>query len=136
MIKKINSMADLVHKENKLQILKALMVSFVSEFFWIVQIWFISWYFKADLSVWTVLIFLPIISMILTLPISFAGFGAREQLYLLFLTGLAASTESLLLTSTFSGILGIIMALLGGLVSLTPDFRKSRLDHESINDKI
>lgn len=126
LIKKINSMAELVREENKLQILKALAVSFVSEFFWIIQIWFIAWYFKTGLSVWTVFIFLPIISMILILPISFAGFGAREQLYLLFFTGLAASTESLLLTSTFSGVLGIIMALIGGLVSLTPDFKKSR----------
>jgi glycosyltransferase 2 family protein len=127
LIKKIRSVAELVHEENKFQILKSLMLCLVCEFFWIIQIWFISWYFKTGLSIWSIFIFLPIMSMILVLPISFAGFGAREQLYLLFFTGLAVSTESLLLTSAFSGILGIIMALIGGLVSLTPDFRKSRL---------
>jgi glycosyltransferase 2 family protein len=127
LIKKIKSAAELVHEENKFQILKSLMFCLVSDFLWVVQIWFISWYFKTGLSVWTFFIYLPIISLILALPISFAGFGAREQLYLLFFTGLAVSTESILLTSTFSGILGIIIALIGGLVSLTPDFRKSRI---------
>ncbi len=127
LVKKIKSVAELVSKDNKIQILKSLLLCFVSEFFWIIQIWFISWYFGAGLSIWSVFIFLPIMSMILALPISFAGFGAREQLYLIFFTGLATSTESLLLTSTFSGILGIIVALLSGLLSLTPDFRKSRL---------
>jgi glycosyltransferase 2 family protein len=127
LLNKIKSVAELVHEENKFQILKSLMLCLISEFFWIVQIWFISWYFRAGLSVWSIFIFLPIISMILALPISFAGFGAREQLYLLFFTALATSTESILLTSAFSGILGILMALIGGLVSLTPDFRKSRL---------
>ena len=126
LIKKIKSVTELIHEENKSQILKSLIICLVSDFFWVVQIWFISWYFGTGLSVWSIFIFLPIISMILALPISFAGFGAREQLYLLFFTALATSTESILLTSTFSGILGIIMAFGGGLISLTPDFRKSR----------
>jgi glycosyltransferase 2 family protein len=127
LLNRIKSVTELIHEENKVQILKSLMLCLVSEFFWILQVWFISWYFGAGLSVWSIFIFLPIISMILVLPISFAGFGAREQLYLLFFTALATSAESILLTSTFSGILGIIMALGGGLVSLTPDFRKNRL---------
>jgi hypothetical protein len=120
-------MIELIDEENKFQILKSLLFCLVSEFFWIVQLWFISWYFGTNLSIWSIFIFLPIISMILVLPISFAGFGAREQLYLLFFTGLAASTESILLTSAFSGVLAIIMSLIGGLVSLTPDFRKEKL---------
>jgi glycosyltransferase 2 family protein len=127
LVKKIKSVTELVYEENKVQILKSLLLCFVSEFFWIIQIWFISWYFKTGLSVWSIFIFLPIISMILALPISFAGFGAREQLYLLFFAGLANSSESLLLTSAFSGVLGIIVALFSGLLSLTPDFRKSRI---------
>ena len=32
----------------------------------------------------TVLIFVPVVNLILTLPVSFGGFGAREGLYLYF----------------------------------------------------
>jgi len=60
----------------------------------------------------------------LLLPISVAGFGAREQLYLFFFLKVGGIAEGILLTSTFSGILGIITALIGGLITLTPDFKK------------
>lgn len=126
-LKRFENVAELVDKKNVKQIFKSVVISLLSEFFWIGQMWFISWYFKTGVSVVSIFIFIPITSMILTLPISFAGFGAREQLYLLFFGGLATSVESILLTSTFSGILGILTALIGGLVSLSPDFKKSRL---------
>lgn len=123
--KKFENVAELVEKNNIKQVFKCVMVSFVSELFWILQMWFFSWYFGAGLSIMSIFIFLPVISMILVLPISFAGFGAREQLYLFFFGSLARSPESLLLTSTFSGILGILLSLIGGLVTLTPDFKKT-----------
>ena len=123
--KKFENVAELVEKDNVKQVFKCVMVSFVSELFWILQMWFFSWYFNAGLSIMSIFIFLPVISMILVLPISFAGFGAREQLYLFFFGSMARSPESLLLTSTFSGILGVLLSLIGGLVTLTPDFKKT-----------
>ena len=65
--------------------------------------------------------------MILVLPISFAGFGAREQLFLLFFSNANTSTEGILLTSAFLGIMGIINSLFGGLVTLAPDFKNSKM---------
>jgi len=124
-LERFRGMAELLNKENRKQIFKGTTISLLSEVIWIFQMWFISWYFRADLSIMSIFIYLPIISMILVLPISFAGFGAREQLYLFFFGGVASSPESLLLTSAFSGILGIFIALLGGLVTLTPDFKES-----------
>jgi uncharacterized membrane protein YbhN (UPF0104 family) len=124
-LEKFKVVSELVNKSNVKQILKGTLISLVSEFFWIFQMWFISWYFGAGLSIMAIFIYLPIISMILILPISFAGFGAREQLYLFFFGALARSPESILLTSTFSGILGIFSSFIGGLVTLTPDFRES-----------
>jgi len=126
-LKKFKDMAELINKENRKQIFKAIGISLMSEILWICQMWFISWYFGTGLTIVSIFIFVPIIAMILSLPISFAGFGAREQLYVLFFGVLATSTESILLTSAYSGILGIIVALIGGLVSLNPDFKKSRL---------
>ncbi len=122
--KKFENIGELIKKDNLVQIGKSVLMSAVSEFFWVLQTWFISWYFGTNLSVLSIFVFMPIISMILILPISIAGFGAREQLFLFFFSSAASSNESILLTSTFFGILGIISSLMGGLMTLTPDFRR------------
>ena len=122
--KKFENIGELIKKDNLAQIGKSVLMSAVSEFFWVLQTWFISWYFGTNLSVLSIFVFMPIISMILILPISIAGFGAREQLFLFFFSSAASSNESILLTSTFFGVLGIISSLLGGLMTLTPDFRR------------
>lgn len=124
LFRRFKKIAELVKKNNLKQILKGILISVFGEAGWVLQIWFISWYFGANLSVLSILIFIPIISLILILPISIAGFGAREQLYLLFFSQIGSSSESILLTSAFTGILGIIIALAGGLVTLSSDFKR------------
>jgi len=123
---KIKDIGDLVDRENVMQIIKCLGVSIISDFLWIWQMWMISQYFGSNLSFVDILIFLPVISTILILPISIAGFGAREQLYLYFFISHATSPESILLTSTISGIIGILNSLWGGLIALTPEFKNSK----------
>jgi len=124
LFKKIENISELVKKNNFKQIGKCLALSSINEFVWVLQMWFISLYFGANLSLFSILVFLPVISMILILPISIAGFGAREQLYLFFFVSANTTAESVLLTSTFGGIVGILIALVGGLITLTPDFKK------------
>jgi len=102
-------------KENKIQIIKCFLVSVFSEMFWILQIWFVGRQFGVGLSFLAVFTFIPIISLILVLPISIGGFGAREQLYLLFFSQFGRP-ESILLMSTFLGILGVINSLCGGIL--------------------
>jgi hypothetical protein len=102
-------------KENKIQITKCFLVSIFSEMFWILQIWFVGRQFGVDLSFLAVFTFIPVISLILVLPISIGGFGAREQLYLLFFSQFGGS-ESILLMLTFLGILGVISSLFGGIL--------------------
>lgn len=121
---KIRSVGELVNKENFIQILKCLGVSMFSDFLWIWQTWMISQYFGSNLSFVEILIYLPLISTILILPISIAGFGAREQLYLYFFSRPGTSPESVLLTSTLLGVIGVVMSLFGGLIALTPEYRK------------
>lgn len=123
-LEKLKNIGELVEKENSVQILKCLSVSIISDLLWIWQAWMISQYFGANLSFVEILIYLPTISTILILPISIAGFGAREQLYLYFLGNSSSSPESLLLTSTFMGIMGILISLWGGIISLTPEYRR------------
>jgi uncharacterized membrane protein YbhN (UPF0104 family) len=94
---KLDDAFDLFKNKNKGQIIKCLLISVLSESFWILQIWFIGWKFGANLSFLSVFVFIPIISMILVLPISIGGFGAREQLYLFFFSQVGSSDESILL---------------------------------------
>lgn len=126
--KKFESISELVNRENLPQIFKGMLVAVFSEFGWVLQMWFISWYFGANLSIFSILVYIPIISLILILPISIAGFGAREQLYLFFFLPVGGVAEGVLLTSAFSGILGILISLLGGLITLTPEFKNNLKD--------
>ncbi len=123
---KLKNISELVDKKNIPQILKCLVVSLVSDFLWIWQMWTIGNYFGTNITFVEILIYLPVISTILILPISIAGFGAREQLYLYFFVSQGASPESVLLMSTISGVLGIINSLIGGLVTLTPEYKRSK----------
>jgi len=123
---KIKNISELVDKNNRIQILKVIGISFICDFLWMWQIWMIGQYFGANFSFIEIFTYLPVISTILILPISFAGFGAREQLYLYFFSSSLVNPESILLTSTVSGIVGILNSLVGGLVILTPEYRKNR----------
>ncbi|MDD4938219.1 MAG: lysylphosphatidylglycerol synthase transmembrane domain-containing protein [Candidatus Shapirobacteria bacterium] len=123
-LNKLIPVGELVNRKNLGQIVKGLLLSVVSEFGWVLQLWFISWYFGANLSLFSILVYIPVISVILLLPISIAGFGAREQLYLFFFLKVGGVAEGILLTSTFGGILAVLNCLIGGLVTLTPDFKK------------
>jgi len=118
LVNKLNDIIDLLKAENKNRLLKCLSVAFVSEFAWITPIWFTSLIFGAGFPLLSVYIFMPIIALILVLPISIAGFGARENLYLLFFSQLGIADDKILLVSTFIGILGVFNALLGGFWSL------------------
>jgi uncharacterized membrane protein YbhN (UPF0104 family) len=117
-LKKVLEVVDLLKSENKKRILTCYVISLVLEPVWMLPVWFISLVFHAGISLLQVYIFLPVISLILVLPISIAGFGARENLYLLFFSQLGLADEKILLVSTFSGIIGIIGSLIGGLITL------------------
>jgi hypothetical protein len=86
-----------------------------SEPIWMGQTWLVSQALGGGLSLMSVFIFMPIISLILVLPISWAGFGAREQLFLYFFGQLGVTPEKILAVSTLNGVIGILNSLLGGV---------------------
>lgn len=118
LLEKLNEIVSLLKKGNKRRIILSLLVSFLSEFTWIIQTWFVSDFFHAGFSMISVFVFVPIIALVLVLPISFAGFGAREQLYLFFFSQIGIASEKTLLVSTFLGITGILSSLIGGVFLL------------------
>ena len=117
-LNKLLEIVDLLKNSNKKRIILCFLISMLAQPFWMMISWYLFNSLGIDLKLIQVFIFMPIISLILILPISWAGFGARENLYLYFLVPLGYSAEKLLFVSTFSGVMGILMALLGGLMLL------------------
>ncbi len=116
LLHKLDDAFELFRGKNRMQIIKCLLMSILSELSYILQIWFVARQFGVNLSLLAVFVFVPIISLILVLPISIGGFGAREQLYLFFFSQFGSSNESILLMSAFLGILGVINSLFGGVL--------------------
>jgi hypothetical protein len=112
---RVLTVINLFKDENIFQIIKALLISLVSEPIWQIPFWFYSRIFSAGISLGQILIFMPIISLILVLPISMAGFGARENLFLFFFGPFGYLSEKILLVSTFGGIMNVLTALIGGI---------------------
>lgn len=117
-LSKLLEIVDLLKNSNKKRIIICFLISLLAQPFWMMISYFMFSGLGVDLDLIQIFIFMPIISLILTLPISWAGFGARENLYVYFLVPLGYSVEKLLFVSTFSGVLGILLALVGGLMLL------------------
>jgi uncharacterized membrane protein YbhN (UPF0104 family) len=115
-LRKLDDAFDVFKNRDRNQMAKCLFMSMLSEVTWMLQIWLINWKFGVGLDVLSIFVFVPIISIILLLPISIGGFGAREQLYLFFFSQSGGSQESILLLSAFLGILGVINSLFGGVL--------------------
>lgn len=116
--RRVLQVIEILKKGNKKRIVMALMISVVGQILWTLPIWFYSLIFGAGMSLLSVYVLVPIINLILILPISVAGFGAREQLFVYFFAPLGIAKEKILLVSAFGGVMGILNALLGGLLML------------------
>lgn len=109
---------DVVKKSNKKRLVAAVGVSVVLQIIWTLPVWFYSLVFRAGMSLLSVYVLIPVIGLILVLPISVAGFGAREQLFLYFFRPLGIADEKILLVSAFGGVLTVLNSLFGGLFLL------------------
>ena len=117
-LRRYSDLVGFLESENMSRIVQCLFVALCSELAWMVQTYFYSLIFGAGFNLVSVFVFVPIIYLVLVLPISFAGFGARETMFLYFFSQVGATPEKILLVSTFSGIVGVVSYLLGGVWSL------------------
>lgn len=117
-LNKIYEVIGLFRGIKKQRLGKCFMAGVISEFTWILPIWWWSLIVKAGINLVSVMIIGPIVGLLLVLPISIAGFGARENLYLYFWGQLGIPAEKILLISTMNGVLGIVNVMLGGILSL------------------
>jgi len=117
-LRRVLQVMEILKKGNKKRIVMALVISVIGQILWTLPFWFYGLVFDAGISLLSVYVLVPIINLILILPISVAGFGAREQLFLYFFVPLGIEKEKVLLVSAFGGVMGVVNALLGGLLML------------------
>lgn len=117
-LRRLLQVVDVLKKENKRRLLIGLIISLLGQPIWISTTWIISSILGVGMSFLSVFIFMPTINLILTLPISVAGFGARENLFVYFFLQTGISSEKILLVSMYSGIIWVLNAVLGGLMIL------------------
>jgi hypothetical protein len=65
------------------------------------------------------LIFIPIISILITLPISFFGIGVRETLYVLLFSTIGIMPEKIIAVSFLSFLVLVIIGIGGGIIYAT-----------------
>jgi glycosyltransferase 2 family protein len=117
-LNKFVDVLDLIGHENKKHLLFSFLVSLFCQILGILSVVIIANLLHINLPIITILVFMPIISILSVLPISVAGFGGREYLFVFFFSNFDVSSEKLLFLSTFIGVAGILSMLCGGLYFL------------------
>lgn len=113
---KISRMIKVVLKADKKKMAKSVLLSLMVAPLWTVSGWLGLVAFNTGVPLLVSMIIIPVINLILILPISVAGFGPREGLFVYLFSAYATSNESLLASSAFSGILSLVFAVLGGVL--------------------
>lgn len=113
---KMQRMIKAVMKADKKRMTKALVLSLLAAPLWTLSGWLALVAFNTGVPLLVTMIIMPVINLVLILPISVAGFGPREGLFIYLFSTYAVSNESLLASSAFSGILSLILAVLGGIL--------------------
>jgi hypothetical protein len=88
-LRKPLEVVNIVKQGNKKRMWNCFWISLLAEPIWMLPVYLYSLVFNAGISLLQVYIFIPVIALILVLPISVAGFGARGTcLYFLALLGI------------------------------------------------
>lgn len=115
---KVKRLFLVVLKADKKALKKGLWISLLAAPLWSLSGWLALVAFKTGVPLLVTMIIIPVINLVLILPISVAGFGPREGLFVYLFSTYAVSNESLLASSAFSGILSLMFAILGGALTL------------------
>jgi hypothetical protein len=134
--KKITDVHDAlcVYRGQSPVLVKTLLISTVIWVIIVTDTWLISRVFRATIppiSIWYFFLFIPTISVIMSLPISFSGLGTREAAFILFFGSLAcldpdglhpdvAKRHALMLSLNFYFV-SLAASLVGGVIYILKD---------------
>ena len=101
-----------VFSENKKEAVLPFFLSLVIHLLQIISFYFISKSLFDNVSIIPIIILVPSVTLISTLPITFNGWGVRELLFIYFFKFFNYSEEITLLTSVLFGLTSAIIPLL------------------------
>jgi uncharacterized membrane protein YbhN (UPF0104 family) len=102
--------------KNRALLQKILAISLIGQLVTVVTIGANAWALGMTLPLSSLLVVWPVTSVLLTLPISLAGWGLREGVLVFFLTRQGLSVESALALSLLNGVTILLASLPGGLL--------------------
>ncbi len=115
----------LSYKNEKRLLLFNFSISFIVNLFIIITWFFIASSVNANISIIIFLLFIPIISILQIIPITFNGVGVREASAIFLFGSIGIKPEVMLIISLLYSGLSILVSSLGGLVYL---FYKKEFD--------
>jgi uncharacterized membrane protein YbhN (UPF0104 family) len=95
---------------------EALVLSLVFDILWIAVRYLIALALGLHLSIWYFLIFIPIISLITLVPVSFSGLGVREGAYVYLFSQVGVEAPLALSMSLAFYVIRVIGGIIGGIV--------------------
>lgn len=94
----------------------------VIQLIWLVLLYILAEAVGFTTTVWQFLAIQPVVSAVISLPVSFAGFGATEAGFLYFYQQLGQSASAIVALTSLLGVFRIVSGLLGWVVGM--DLRK------------
>ena len=107
----------LVYKSEKGLVLKGVVISLVSRVIWIFVAYIVALSLDIHADVWLFFLFVPVVELIRTIPISVNGIGLREGAFVAFFGPYMGSSRALLVGLIFYALL-YVNNILGGLLYL------------------
>ena len=104
------------YKNEKRLLLENVVISFISNLFIIITWVLIAKSISADISVIIFLLFIPMVSILQAIPISFNGIGIREASAIFLFGSIGIKMEIIFTISLLFSGLSILIALIGGII--------------------
>lgn len=89
------------------------------------KIYFVSLALNLDIHIVHFLILMPLTIVFASVPISFAGIGIRESVFIFYLSAQGINAGDALVMGTLASLFNVLFALCGGLIQTT-NFNKSK----------
>lgn len=102
-----------VKKLDKKTIIISMLLSFFAIFVTAIGFWFLAFSLSLDISLWYLLVCVPLITLILILPVSISGLGTREAGFIILFSIIGIPAEISVAFSLLLLIQRILLAIIG-----------------------
>ena len=88
-----------------------------------IRTYFLSFAIGVDISMLYFIIFVPVVALLTSIPVSFAGIGIRESAFIALFSGVGVSSGQALTIGLLVSILNISIAVLGGVIYMATSLK-------------